>query len=283
MTLAMVTLFGSRSMEGVDIDGDLVGKGIQRLCRLRKALRLYPKSTNLTAVRRVENPAEALESLRRVRFRRANWLEHPFESLNKYDVITCFSITKWIHLNWGDSGIKSFFRKCERSLRPGGQLVIEPQPWKSYVSIWKKRDAAIPAVGSLQNLKLRPNMFVDWITNNTKLRLMKSVELPMVGNFKQRRQIFTFRKLARDKQIHLLSSLRTQLEAEGFVSPRRSAGMQRESQRFDERVNKVAGRSNSNDDLRSSASPYRLLHERSIDRHYLSYSSRSANPVGSSR
>uniref|UniRef100_A0A453RPT0 RNA methyltransferase n=1 Tax=Aegilops tauschii subsp. strangulata TaxID=200361 RepID=A0A453RPT0_AEGTS len=42
------------------------------------------------------------------------------------------SVTKWIHLNWGDDGIITLFVKIWSLLRPGGIFIMEPQPWTSY-------------------------------------------------------------------------------------------------------------------------------------------------------
>ena len=50
----------------------------------------------------------------------------------KFDTILCLSITKWIHLNWGDCGIRRLFKKIHSSLNLGGILILEPQEWRSY-------------------------------------------------------------------------------------------------------------------------------------------------------
>ncbi|XP_011310146.1 probable RNA methyltransferase CG11342 isoform X2 [Fopius arisanus] len=47
----------------------------------------------------------------------------------KFDVVFCFSITMWIHLNHGDEGLVKFLEEiCQMT----EMLVIEPQPWNCY-------------------------------------------------------------------------------------------------------------------------------------------------------
>ena len=47
----------------------------------------------------------------------------------RFDVVFCFSITMWIHLNHGDEGLAEFLRKaCSIT----DMIVIEPQLWKCY-------------------------------------------------------------------------------------------------------------------------------------------------------
>lgn len=51
---------------------------------------------------------------------------------SEYDFVLALSITKWIHLNNGDEGIKRFFKKIYLNLTVNGALLLEPQSWVSY-------------------------------------------------------------------------------------------------------------------------------------------------------
>lgn len=41
-------------------------------------------------------------------------------------------MTKWVHLNEGDDGIRRFFERVHSVLRPNGVFVLEPQEWETY-------------------------------------------------------------------------------------------------------------------------------------------------------
>jgi hypothetical protein len=51
-----------------------------------------------------------------------------------YDTVLCLSVVKWIHLNEGDAGLLDFFHRLFHLLRVNGRLVLEFQPWKSYIN-----------------------------------------------------------------------------------------------------------------------------------------------------
>ncbi|NXT01412.1 BN3D2 methyltransferase, partial [Jacana jacana] len=46
-----------------------------------------------------------------------------------FDIVFCMSVTMWIHLNHGDSGLREFLSVLSSLC---GYLLIEPQPWKCY-------------------------------------------------------------------------------------------------------------------------------------------------------
>ena len=65
----------------------------------------------------------------------------------EYDIILALSLTKWVHLNWGDAGLKRLFQRVFHHLRPGGRFILEPQPFSSYarkkkltVGRWRGRE-----------------------------------------------------------------------------------------------------------------------------------------------
>ena len=62
--------------------------------------------------------------------------EHTPQSL---DTILCLSVTKWVHLNQGDEGLKRLFAKVKEALVPGGWFILEPQPWRSYKQARRKQ------------------------------------------------------------------------------------------------------------------------------------------------
>ena len=50
----------------------------------------------------------------------------------EYDTILALSITKWVHLNWGDAGLRRFFRRIFLHLKPNGRFILEPQDFSTY-------------------------------------------------------------------------------------------------------------------------------------------------------
>ena len=53
------------------------------------------------------------------------------QSQNGFSFFLIFTFFR-IHLNWGDDGIKNFFKKISKLLNKNGILVLEPQKFSTY-------------------------------------------------------------------------------------------------------------------------------------------------------
>ncbi|CAN7987414.1 unnamed protein product, partial [Ixodes pacificus] len=78
----------------------------------------------------------------------------------EFDTILCLSLTKWVHLNWGDEGVRRLFKRMFRQLRPGGRMLLEAQPFHSYV---KKKKLTETTYKHFHDIRLRPEQFNEYL------------------------------------------------------------------------------------------------------------------------
>ncbi|XP_018784778.1 PREDICTED: probable RNA methyltransferase bin3 [Bactrocera latifrons] len=104
---------------------------------------------------------------RNVFFRHQNYvLEDEAQLSNdtqQYDLILCLSVTKWIHLNFGDAGLKMAFKRMFNQLRPGGKLILEAQNWASYK---KKKNLTPEIYNNYRNIEFFPNKFHEYLLSS---------------------------------------------------------------------------------------------------------------------
>ena len=115
-----------------------------------------------------------------------DWMLTPTSSTPQYDIILALSVVKWLHLQYLDQGLLSFFHKCGQSLRAQGYLVIELQLWSSYEKAVKPGKSPLLAP-NLAELSLRPDDFDDLLAKEGFEVVASSDHLP--------RKITIYRKL----------------------------------------------------------------------------------------
>ncbi|EGZ14094.1 hypothetical protein PHYSODRAFT_513287 [Phytophthora sojae] len=109
----------------------------------------------------------------------------------EYDFITCFSVTKWIHLFHGDEGIKKVFAKIYELLAPGGRLIIEPQPWKSY---HKRKFTSDVTAANYPKIQLRPKDFPKHLVETVGFRSCEFLEVCQTSSKGFRRPVYVAQK-----------------------------------------------------------------------------------------
>ncbi len=97
-----------------------------------------------------------------------------------FDLITCFSVTMWIHLNHGDEGLENFIRKVAASAR---YVLLEPQPWKCYQTAARRmRKLKKPEFASMTDGSIR---FKDKELEPFLMRLCEENGLEQIDTFGQ--------------------------------------------------------------------------------------------------
>ena len=143
-TAQLARRFAPRFLLGVDADAGLV-RAAQ--ASVAAASRKHAAEWTGAALAAADAPDAGVFSYGAPPFPHNLWFEredaaHGGPGDHGYDVVSAFSVTKWIHLNHGDAGLRRFFATVFDELKPGGRFVYEPQPWKSYA----KRKNASPEI-----------------------------------------------------------------------------------------------------------------------------------------
>lgn len=108
-----------------------------------------------------------------------------------YDFITCFSVTKWIHLFHGDEGIRKVFKKIYELLVPGGRLILEPQPWKSY---HKRKFTSEITAANYPTIQLRPKDFPKYLVDSIGFQSCDLLEVCQTSSKGFRRPVYVAQK-----------------------------------------------------------------------------------------
>lgn len=108
--------------------------------------------------------------------------DEELEKVNEeFEIIFALSLTKWIHLNFGDVGIRRFFHRAFRQLKTGGRFVLETAPYKDYIKHCNKKGSDKPPEDVLNNLskiKFHPEEYTEYLLNNVGFNHHEELNTP---------------------------------------------------------------------------------------------------------
>ncbi|XP_016987748.1 probable RNA methyltransferase CG1239 [Drosophila rhopaloa] len=177
LSIQIARTFEAKSLVGLDIDRGLVKDAQNTINHLKRQVdnkQGFPHNMKFVQGNYVLDDDVLLE------------IERP-----QFDIILCLSVTKWIHLNFCDSGLKQAFRRMYLQLRPGGKLILEPQSFDGY----KRRKKLSEQIRENYNaIKFRPEQFTEYLLSSevgfAKMEPMGTPEHCEAG-FKRPIQVFT--------------------------------------------------------------------------------------------
>ncbi|KAG2296876.1 hypothetical protein Bca4012_017382 [Brassica carinata] len=203
MTIHIAKKFGCSSILGVDIDSSLIEVARWRLRNFVRTHKPGEKKTGADGSKeqsaslsdgetKIGSEEETKDLFQVVSFQKENFVQTRNLDENRYDTILCLSVTKWVHLNWGDDGLITLFSKIWRLLNPGGIFVMEPQPWKSYE---KNRRVSETTAMNYRNIVLRPEHFQNILLDKIGFRTVEDLTSSLSGVSKGfDRQVLAFQK-----------------------------------------------------------------------------------------
>lgn len=194
LTLLISHYYNPSYIEGVDIDYSLIKTAIKTLkaqqrnsictevidkeSEIMDKLKQFPKTCQMTLASKGE-PSKALFPNSNIIFRQENYvgelkqIKNP--STETFDTIICLGTSKWIHLNYGDIGIKVLFYNVYQQLRTGGLFIFESQRYDTYK---KKVKICKTLRENYNNIKFMPQNFVDYLIKVYGMELVASVSMP---------------------------------------------------------------------------------------------------------
>ncbi|CAM8891437.1 unnamed protein product [Rhodiola kirilowii] len=162
ITISIARNFQCRSILGIDIDNDRIQDAYWCMRKINREMSRASlegsKGRDLSEI---------------VSFRKENFVQNWSGPPGKlYDTIICLSVSKWIHLNWGDDGLVTLFSRIWKLLQPGGILVLEPQPWSSYD---KNRLVSETTAANCRSIMFYPNTFQDLLLDKIGFRTVEDL------------------------------------------------------------------------------------------------------------
>ena len=194
---------------GVDVDASLVARAAARARRQRAVATAHAAALRFgtapppgagepggaSARGRRAAAGAAVAALTATRFACADAARAPLPAPPaSAGAVLCLSVTKWVHLTGGDTALDALFGALATAVAVGGHVVLEPQPWRSYVRAVTKRGVRAAGAVPLTSLALRPEGFIDRLVTVHGLTFVRRLDVEEGGAPGFDRPLLLFRR-----------------------------------------------------------------------------------------
>jgi len=141
LTAALFQFFSSKvenlRILGIDLDEKLIERALDNFSKVNENQKLGFMHLDIVAEDNLEKLNTYLSDIKR----------------KKFDLVSIFSVTMWIHINHGDEGLIHFVKRiCDVA----NNILVEPQPWKCYQTAARRaRKLGKEEFAEMKNLKIR--------------------------------------------------------------------------------------------------------------------------------
>jgi len=160
-SLSLARFFHPRHVHGVDIDPSLVKRAVRNMASL---VRHHGKHI----FNQTQFTFASIDFTSRLdqQQQHHNHQHHRLCHKHSYDTLLMMSVLKWVQLNGGDAALHRCLCNAWHVLRPGGSLVLEIQPLKSYRKALKKHRLPQDMRENFSSISIVPNNLVEYATQS---------------------------------------------------------------------------------------------------------------------
>jgi 7SK snRNA methylphosphate capping enzyme len=111
-------------------------------------------------------------------FKQQNYVEQIFteeKDINKFDTIICLDTIKWIHLKYGDIGVKVLFYNVYKQLKNNGLFLFDIAEFSKYKKDSKKH---LILKNNLKKIEFYPQFFISYLQKVYNFKIEKQCILP---------------------------------------------------------------------------------------------------------
>jgi len=175
---------------GIDIDQHLINAARKNLRyffdRCSKITTKFPVSffSNFGPVSLPFGPKEHHDIPNNIKFIQGNYVlpnDHELENqTEEYDIVIALATIKWIHLNWGDAGVKRFFSRVFLQLKPDGRFILETESFNSYrkhCSSSKRLPEDV--LENFKSIHFMPEIFTNYLIDDVGFSHVEEMDTPI--------------------------------------------------------------------------------------------------------